>query len=313
MFNKIIEDKHCFVYCGPERCNCAAGNRMTKQFTMDDTLPKMWEECRKQDVELLFASDVGSHSWGFARETSDWDIKFLYKHNDNDKYLGLNEPMQHFSFKLDDKAEFVGYDIRKYLGLLLKGNANVYEMANSQYIFEPNANTSRSIRNFTVDALKENLEKVAAHFYGLAQSTYKQRVSNVAEPTSKKWLYIIRPLLCCEYIFRFNSLPPLEFDKLLTNCQMPLTVWGKTTSILEDRRNGVEAVYDMAAVEEWATEQLAFWKRHLENISQYRVPEDENPLTTHENFDRIYRELLNGRFRHPLPDYPGYAMNSINS
>lgn len=28
IFPRIIVDKHCFVACPPERCNCKAGNRM---------------------------------------------------------------------------------------------------------------------------------------------------------------------------------------------------------------------------------------------------------------------------------------------
>ncbi len=25
---RYIVDKHCFIYCGPERCNCKNGNRL---------------------------------------------------------------------------------------------------------------------------------------------------------------------------------------------------------------------------------------------------------------------------------------------
>src|ERR1035437_2671803 len=94
----------------------------------------MRDHCDQNDLEPLFVSDCGSHAWGFASENSDWDVKFLYMHWDKDNYRSLFEPMQHTDFKdANVNAEYVGYDVRKFLNLLLKGNANVYEMVNSQY------------------------------------------------------------------------------------------------------------------------------------------------------------------------------------
>lgn len=38
---KQFKDKHCFVYCGPERCDCRAGNPLLKQD--GDTLRRAWD------------------------------------------------------------------------------------------------------------------------------------------------------------------------------------------------------------------------------------------------------------------------------
>lgn len=45
---QIFEDKHCFVYCGPERCNCRAGNPLLTQDR--ETLRRAWDLLGLQTV-----------------------------------------------------------------------------------------------------------------------------------------------------------------------------------------------------------------------------------------------------------------------
>jgi len=37
----------------------------------------------------------------------------------------------------------------------------------------------------------------------------------------KKYFYALRPLLCCRWIERYHSVPPMEFEKLLTMFSEP--------------------------------------------------------------------------------------------
>jgi predicted nucleotidyltransferase len=63
--------------------------------------------------EIIFRGLGGSHSYGVANEDSDFDLKFVFV-----------QPTS----ELDGvECDFVAYEIRKFAGLLLKGNPNIVE------------------------------------------------------------------------------------------------------------------------------------------------------------------------------------------
>lgn len=284
-----------------------------KMVQFDDTLVPLVDLCDQQDLEILFVTDCGSHAWGFAQETSDWDVKFVYMHKDKDKYLSLFEPMQHTSFQ-GDNVSYDGYDIKKFLNLTLKGNANAYEMVASQYLNAFTGDTARSLADFTTDVLSENLDKVLAHYSGLAHNTYKDRIKNVGEVTLKKWFYVVRPLLCCQHIFDEQKLPPLDFEQLLDYAEwrmntgtlsndgrIPADAIKEMRMLLRMKRDGdLTKVGDMPMenVDRFAQGALLYWRDYLNDLKEFGMLQ-EKVLTTPDNFDTIYRELLNGTFEYP--------------
>ncbi len=44
-------------------------------------LEKLKEIERTKGVEVLYAVESGSRAWGFASPDSDYDIRFIYKHD----------------------------------------------------------------------------------------------------------------------------------------------------------------------------------------------------------------------------------------
>src|ERR1035437_3994814 len=275
----------------------------TKKMQFSATLEALADHCESLDISPLFVADCGSHAWGFASDTSDWDVKFVYVHTDKDKYLSLREPMQHTSFKdVDLNVEYFGADVKKFLNLLLKGNANVYEQVESKYFTPLMGDSARSLRSFTVDVLAENLDKVMAHYYGLSVSTYKERIRNVGEVTMKKWFYVVRPLMCVEHIFLYNRLPPLDFKVLLdtmtdSTYAIPNEVTDVMYQLLAEKRVGditKTGDKDMVPVDAWVQERHTHWKEYLSDNKNGILL--EKVLTNPEEFDIVYRDLLNGTF-----------------
>lgn len=276
-----------------------------------DTYKDLLDHCETLDISPLMVSDCGSHAWGFAGETSDWDVKFVYMHNDRDKYLSLFDPMQHTSFQKDN-VSYDGWDIKKFLHLLLKGNANTYEVMNSPYCL--NYCYANSLVKFTNDVLSENLDKVLAHYAGLAFNTYRDRIKNVGEPTLKKWFYVVRPLLCAQYGFDENKLPPLDFESLLDYAEqstkdnlwnegrMPLDAINQIRLLLTLKRDGDLTKVDdlpMENVDRWAQGALEYWKDHFAHYKEFGLLQ-EKLLTTPAMFDEVYRALLDGTFSYGL-------------
>ena len=87
-------------------------------------LNKLSEIEREKNIEILFAVESGSRAWGFASPDSDYDIRFVYKHN-RDWYLNLWEQKDTIQFMTEDDLDGSGWDVRKALKLLAKSNASL--------------------------------------------------------------------------------------------------------------------------------------------------------------------------------------------
>ena len=80
----------------------------------------------KHNITILYAVESGSRAWGFESVDSDYDVRFIFKHNDVKSYLNLNPPVESINtFSEDRLYDWDGWDIRKALkDLRNKGHFN---------------------------------------------------------------------------------------------------------------------------------------------------------------------------------------------
>ena len=166
---------------------------------------------KKYQVKILLAVESGSRAWGFASPDSDYDVRFIYVHRP-EEYLRVDTLKDVIEWQLDEVLDINGWDIRKVLLAFGKGNPNVMEWANSGIIY-------RKAEEW--DALKEmgahyfSEKSALCHYYGTANSTLQKFLTG-SEIRYKKYFYALRPLLCCRWIEKYHSAPPMEFEKLLS-------------------------------------------------------------------------------------------------
>lgn len=165
---------------------------------------------KKYNITILLAIESGSRAWGFASPDSDYDVRFIYVHK-QEEYLRIDGMKEVIEWQLDEVLDINGWDLKKALLALGKGNPNIMEWASSPIIYRKNASwdpiweTARSYFS----------EKSAlCHYYGTANATYNGFLKGELI-RYKKYFYALRPLLCCHYIQRFHKIPPMEFKDLL--------------------------------------------------------------------------------------------------
>lgn len=150
----------------------------------------------------LFIVENGSRAWGLDSKDSDYDIRLVYAHEQDD-YLSLSEPKDTFHLTVDaefNKAEgddilydIVGFDIKKFLKLLAKSNPTAVEWCNSPIVyFDDKFLKSKDLRR-----LADNPSNAALfyHYSALCRNVYKKYIESDNNVTSKRYLYALRGLV----------------------------------------------------------------------------------------------------------------------
>ena len=164
----------------------------------------------RYNVKILLAVESGSRAWGFASPDSDYDVRFIYMHRP-EEYLRIDAMKDVIEWQLDEVLDINGWDLRKALLAFGKGNPNVMEWANSPIIYRK-APEWDMLRAAAMGYFSE--KSALCHYYGTANSTLHGFLSGDMV-RYKKYFYALRPLLCCRWIERYHSVPPMEFEKLL--------------------------------------------------------------------------------------------------
>ena len=178
------------------------------QKEIQDNLDQIEEQ---YDVKILLAVESGSRAWGFASADSDYDVRFIYVHRP-EEYLRIDSMKDMIEWQLDEVLDINGWDLRKALLAFVKGNPNVMEWANSPIIYRKSKHWD-ALREAAMHYFSE--KSALCHYYGTANSTLKGHLTG-ERIRYKKYFYALRPLLCCRWIEKYHTAPPMEFTKLLT-------------------------------------------------------------------------------------------------
>lgn len=171
---------------------------------------KLCEIEQKENVRVLYAVESGSRAWGAESPDSDYDVRFIYVRHKED-YLGLQERKDVIEWQLDEVLDINGWDLKKTLIQFHKGNATLFEWANSPIVYK----TTDEWKEIYETSKKYFSEKVALyHYYGTANSTFKQYLQE-HKVKYKKYIYALRPLLACKFIEDNHGIPPVRFEDLL--------------------------------------------------------------------------------------------------
>lgn len=170
---------------------------------------KLLEIEEKEHVRILYAVESGSRAWGFASPDSDYDVRFVYVRRLED-YLRLDEMRDVIEWQLDDVLDINGWDLQKMLRLLSKSNRVIFEWNNSPIIYRTSPEWER------ISAMMEDyfLPLSATYHYLSMAKTYFQDCRKSDTVRLKKYLYAIRPALCCQWILEKGTPPPMLFSEL---------------------------------------------------------------------------------------------------
>jgi predicted nucleotidyltransferase len=88
---------------------------------------------QEHGVRIPLAIESGSRAWGFPSPDSDYDCRFLFV-RPAEELVTLWLPRDVIELPLSSELDINGWDLRKALTLLLKGNAVVLEWLTSPIV-----------------------------------------------------------------------------------------------------------------------------------------------------------------------------------
>ena len=196
----------------------------------DKILEKLKQIEQEKGVEILFACESGSRAWGFSSPDSDYDIRFIYKH-DLDYYLSLWEQTDVIEFMTEDDLDGSGWDLRKTVKLLAKSNAPLLEWLHSPVVYYQDEAFVREMRKLAESCFSP----IACLYHYLGTTKNFMDVCTAEEVKLKSYFYALRTALAGKWIIERNSFPPVAFAELLPIA--PLPIQEKVQELMEIKAN----------------------------------------------------------------------------
>jgi len=98
--------------------------------------PKILEKIKEieetRSVEVLLAVESGSRAWGFASPDSDYDIRFIYRH-EKDWYLSPWDKDETIEFMTEDDLDGSGWDLRENISFVIEVECGFTELVLFSY------------------------------------------------------------------------------------------------------------------------------------------------------------------------------------
>ncbi len=186
------------------------GNEITREIKA-----KLTQIEQQKNIRILYACESGSRAWGFASPDSDYDVRFVFVRPLED-YLRVKELPDFIDAELNEIYDINGWDLKKFFQQLYKSNPVIFEWANSPIVYKITQEWER-IKSVMNDYFLQI--KMLHHYRGMGRRNCKDLGRALYGSTGvvvlKKYLYVLRPVLACQWLMQKHTVPPTEFSKLV--------------------------------------------------------------------------------------------------
>ena len=207
---------------------------------MDQSIIKTIQEKLSQiekdhAVTILYAVESGSRAWGFESSDSDYDVRFIYAHNTK-WYLNILPKKDVIEYPIIGEFDYSGWDLRKTMFLVNKSNPVFFEWLRSPIVYYKDNYFYEIMQQLS----KEYFSPIASvyHYLHMASGNFRQFLQT-DEVKTKKYFYVLRPILACMWIENYKESPPMEFEKLLVQITEK-ELLEKITELLVKKKSGIE-------------------------------------------------------------------------
>ncbi|MDT0121216.1 nucleotidyltransferase domain-containing protein [Paenibacillus sp. RRE4] len=217
---------------------------------------------QEEQVRIIYACESGSRAWGFPSQDSDYDVRFIYV-RPLEWYLSIEDQRDVIERPISDQLDINGWDIRKALKLFRKSNPPLLEWLQSPIQYDEQYSVAEQIRSLS--PLTFSPKSCMYHYLNMARGNFRDYLQG-EQVKIKKYFYVLRPLLACGWIERYETMPPMAFDKLVeTLVPADTSLYTEIHDLLRRKKAGDELDMEpqLPAIQAYITAQIA----HVEQLA----------------------------------------------
>lgn len=191
------------------------------------------------DVTVLYACESGSRGWGFASPDSDYDVRFICVHR-LPWYLQVSPARDVIEVSISGDLDINGWELRKALGLMKKGNATLIEWLDSPVVYRADEDFLARMRQAAQQT--HQAERSFHHYIHMARGNYRDYLQGETVRL-KKYLYVLRPLLATLWVEQGRGVTPIRFSDLVDGLVTDPALQQSIEELLEHKRQASESRY----------------------------------------------------------------------
>lgn len=190
---------------------------------------------RENDIKVILAVESGSRSWGIPSEGSDYDVRFVYVHR-LEWYLSIDEKRDTIELPINESLDLNGWELRKSLQLLRKSNPHLLEWLHSGIIYTKRTTFLEKMK--MIDATVFSSKSALYHYLNMAKRNAREYLQG-SEIKTKKYFYVLRPILACIWIEKNHTFPPVAFEELVEGTVKNVKLKQEINILVEMKINGI--------------------------------------------------------------------------
>ncbi len=239
----------------------------------------MIEEIKKElarlesqhEIKILLAVESGSRAWGFASTDSDWDVRYIYIHK-LDWYLKIDALKDSQEEILPNDLDLSGWELKKALRLFRKSNPPMLEWLRSPIVYAEQFSTAERLREMSAKFF--NPKSCMYHYLSMAKGNFKEFLQRDLVRT-KKYFYVLRPVLACDWIRETNYFPPMEFEKLVDAQVSDANIRKEIDELLKQKIAGEELKEEpkIEILNDFLAQKIEFYSEFVGKIEQAEKPD----------------------------------------
>ena len=219
-----------------------------------------------EGARIFYACESGSRAWGFPSADSDYDVRFLYA-RPTDWYLAINVETKRDVLEkpITDELDVSGWDLRKALQLLKKSNPPLLEWLHSPIVYREETGVAAALRQLAAECYSP----VAClhHYLHMAQGNYRDYLKGETVRV-KKYFYVLRPLLACQWVEAGYGVAPVEFGALVERMIQDSHLKSVIYELIERKKSGEELDREakIPALNDFIARELARYEQELSGL-----------------------------------------------
>lgn len=244
-------------------------------------LRRIEEQC---EIRILLAVESGSRAWGFASTDSDWDVRYIYIQK-IDWYLRIDQYKETQEEILPSDIDLAGWELKKALRLFRKSNPPMLEWLRSPIVYMEQFSTAQSLRHLSERYF--NPRSCMYHYLSMAKGNFNEFLKDRELVKIKKYFYVLRPVLACDWIESKSTFPPMEFDKLVESQVSNETLREAIDNLIKRKIAGEELKEEpnIGVLNEFLADRISYFSEAVGEIDTIDRPQTDT-------LDKLFQSTL---------------------